>query len=106
MTKAKLITAFRSITNVGFGVSSRRFYERINASPSYAYSRAICTVFVLSAVNYQTVCNDLYLGSAQTANCVYRRHNTADVKKLQLVARLLAANNNFGSCYVIGFLAL
>jgi len=52
---------------------------------------------VLSAVNYQTVCNDLYLGSVQTTNCFYRRHNTADVRTSQLVAQLLTANFNFGS---------
>ena len=34
MTKAKLNIAFRSITKVGVGVSSSRFYERISASLS------------------------------------------------------------------------
>jgi len=61
---------------------------------------------VLSAVNYRTVCNDLYLGSVQTNNCFYRRHNIADIGKSQLVARLLKENSNFGSLYDSEFLGL
>ena len=53
---------------------------------------AICTDFVLSAVNYQTVSNDLFLDSVQTNNCFYRRYNTAGVRKSQIVARLFTAN--------------
>ena len=67
---------------------------------------ATCTVFELSAVNYQTVCNDLYIGSVQTNNCFYRRHNTANARRLQLVTRLFTANSNFGSIYLMEFLAL
>jgi hypothetical protein len=37
----------------------------------------------LSAVNYQTVCNDLNLGSVQTKSCLYRRHNTDNVRTSQ-----------------------
>jgi len=87
-------------------MSYSRLYRRNNASPSYANSTAICTVFVLSAVNYQTVYNDLFLGSVQTNNCSYRRHNTADVRQSQFFARLLTANCNFGSLYGSEFLDL
>jgi len=95
MAKAKHITAFRSITNAGIDVSWSRFCKCNNASLSNANSTAIWTVFVLSAVNYQTVCNDLYLGSVQTSNCFFRRHNTADVSRSLLVAPLLIKNCNF-----------
>jgi len=98
MTKVKFITAFGSITNAGIDVSSSRFYKCNIVSPQ-ANSTAIRTLFLLSAVNYQTVCNDLYLGSVQTNNCFYRRHNTADIRKSGLVAALLTANCNFGSLY-------
>jgi len=60
----------------------------------------------VSAVNYLTVCNYLCLGSVQTNNCFYRRHNTADVRTSQLVTRLLTANCNFGSLYDSEFLEL
>ena len=60
---------------------------------------------MLSAVNYQTVCNDLYLGSVQTNNCFYRRHNTADVRQSQLVAPLLTANCNLVVFMAVSFRA-
>jgi hypothetical protein len=99
MTKPKNITAFSSITITGVNVSSSGFYKRNNAFPSLANSTAICTVFVLSAVNYQTVCNDLCLSSVQTHNCFHISHNTVDVRTSHLVARLLTANCNFGILY-------
>ena len=96
MTKNKNIKVFRNITNAGVDVSPRSFYKRINLFPN---STAICTVFVLSAVNFQTVCNDLYLGSVQTKNCFYRRHNKADVRTSQHVEPLFTTNCNFGGLY-------
>jgi hypothetical protein len=39
----------------------------------------------VSALKYQTVCNDIYLGPVQTKKCFYRRHNTADVRKSKLL---------------------
>ena len=98
MTKKKHLTAFRSLTKAVADVSSSRFYKRNIVSP-LANSTSSRTIFVLSAVNYQTVCNDLCLSSVQTTNCLYRHHNTADVRTSQIVTRLLTANCNYCSLY-------
>ena len=90
MTKAKFIIALRSIAEVGVAMSFSRFYKRTNASRSYAYSMANLHRFrAVSAFNYQTVSNDLCLGSVQTNNCLYRRHNKADVKSHNLLQNCL-----------------
>jgi len=98
MTKAKHITAFRNINNASVDLFSCRFanvliclIHKLILQPSGQNN------FRLSAVNYQTVYNDLYLAIVQTNNCFFRRHNTADVRTSQLVAGLLTANCNFGS---------
>ena len=107
MTKAKFIIALRSIAEVGVAMSFSRFYKRTNASRSYAYSMANLHRFrAVSAINYQTVCNDLCLGSVQTNNSFYLRHNTANVRTLQLVTQMLTANKHFGSFCVIEYPAL
>ena len=54
-------------------------------------------IYLLPAVSNQTACNDLCRSSVQTNNNFYGRHNISDVRKSQLVARLLTANLNFGS---------
>jgi len=49
-----------------------------------------------SAVNCQTVCNDLYLGSVPTPVSIDVITH-ADVRTSQHITRLLTANFNFGS---------
>ena len=95
MTKAKLITAFRNTTKYGVDVSSSRFYKSNKLHKLIL--RPPAQVFVLSAVNYQTVCKYSYLSFVQNKNCFYRRHNTADVRKSQLVTRLLTVYCSFDS---------
>jgi len=99
ITKVRIITTFRSITKAWVDVFSSRFYKRKNASFHKLFYCHLGSFPAVSAVNYQTVCNDLYLGSVQTSNCFYRSHNPADIRNSQLVTRLLTENCNFCSLY-------
>jgi hypothetical protein len=63
MAKANPFIAFRSIAEVGIGVSYSRFYKRINASPSYAYSIATCTYFVLCQLFIIKLSSTIYVSA-------------------------------------------
>jgi hypothetical protein len=99
ITKVRIIKTFHSITKAGVDVFSSRFYKRKHASFHKLFYCNLGSFRAVSSVNYQTVCNDLYLGSVKTTNCFYRRHNPAEVGKSQLVTRPHRENCNFGSLY-------
>ena len=103
MTKAKPISAFRSIviqvskcpTAGSIDVTMLLLHKLILRPPAQFW----CCQVLITKLSVTIYVSSLY---KQTNNCFYRRHNTANVRKSQLVAQLLTENCNFGKLYVIG----
>jgi hypothetical protein len=98
MTKAKLITAFRSIAKVCVGVSTAGSTNILMRS---AYINYTCTLSVLCQILITKLSVKIYVSALYKPPIV-----PIDVRTSQFVARLLTANCNFGSLQALNFRVL